>query len=432
MLKSKNFTLGFVLSVLSLFASSLQAQTSVSSPYSAFGLGNLSEVNNIKNRSMGGLSIGTRDYFTVNVNNPASYSAFDSTSFLFEGGVQGHFTSLQTDDMNEKITSGTLSHLLFGFPVMKRWHSSFGLLPFSFVGYNINDYEYKPNIGNTQYAFEGDGGISRFFWGNSFSPAKFLSLGINANYLFGTIDRIQKVTFPDSTHMLSTIVNHKLTINDISWDLGMQVHGKIKNKIDYVVGATYRPQINMNARRTDLIRSYLTEISGVPIILDTILNHQDEAGIVTMPQGYGLGFSLARGYNWQFGLDYIADKWSDYRSFGAGDSLNDSYTIKFGGHIIPNSNSVSYYNRIDYRFGAHYSKTNLTLRNKQINDIGITFGLGLPVKSNLYTGSRSMVNLGIEVGRRGTLENSLIKENYVRVFLGVSIFERWFIKRRYK
>lgn len=381
---------------------------------------------------MGGLSIGTRDYFTVNVDNPASYTAFDSTSFVFEGGVQGHYTNLKTEQISEKIASGSLSHLLFGFPIAKWWRSSFGLLPYSSVGYNINDYNIVPNVGNVQYIYEGDGGLSRFYWGNAIRPWKFLSVGVNADYLFGTIDQVQKITFPDSSNMLSTLINNTLTVKDVSLDFGVQVHGKLNDKLDYVIGGTYRLQTDMKATRSAYVRSYLGEISGVPIVLDTIKYIKDEAGSVILPQGYGIGFSLGQGYNWQVGFDYIADKWSDYKAFGYSDSLSNSQTFKLGGHFIPNANSLSYYNRIDYRFGARILKSNLTLRETQIQDFGITFGMGLPVRSSALRGSRSMINVGIEVGKRGTTANGLIKENYVNVFIGVSIFERWFIKRRYQ
>jgi len=139
----------YLSSVIILITIQTEAQPGLSSPYSNFGLGYLSDGNNIRNKSMGSIGIGTRDCYTINVYNPASYTAFDSTSFVFEGGIVGLYNKLKTNTINEEITTGSISHLLFGFPVTKWWRSSFGLLPFSNIGYNVVDYEYKNNIGNT-------------------------------------------------------------------------------------------------------------------------------------------------------------------------------------------------------------------------------------------------------------------------------------------
>ena len=127
MLKTSTFKLLIAVQVIVLFSIDAFAQSSISSPYSAYGLGYMSNVNNVKNRSMGGLGIAMRDNQTVNIKNPASYSAFDSVSFVFEGGVNGHYVTLKTQDLSESYTSGTMSHLLFGFPVTNWWRSSFGL-----------------------------------------------------------------------------------------------------------------------------------------------------------------------------------------------------------------------------------------------------------------------------------------------------------------
>ena len=159
-----------------------QAQSGLNSPYSGLGPGYISEVNNVKNWTLGGVSIGMRDAFTINVKNPASYSAFDTTSFLFEAGFSGHYMNLKSEDLNQQHTNGSLSHFLFGFPVADWWRSSIGLLPYSSVGYSILNSEISPDIGQIEHLYEGDGGVSRFFWGNSIQPFRNLSIGVNASY----------------------------------------------------------------------------------------------------------------------------------------------------------------------------------------------------------------------------------------------------------
>lgn len=409
------------------------AQTSVSSPYSAYGIGNLSQVTNIRSRSMGGVGLGIRDNFNVNIYNPASYTGFDSTSFVFEGGASGHYITLNTDDLSEKYSGATLSHLLFGFPVMKRWKSSFGMLPYSVMGYDATDFSQPADIGKIQYFFEGSGGITQAFWGNALQLHKNLSLGVNAAYMFGTMDRVQKVTFPDSANMINSVANSAISVNDFHFKFGAQYHALMDSAkgIRLVAGVTYSPQQSLNAKRNNMVRSYLGEISGVPLILDTIHRVENEGGKIVFPQSFGVGFSISRDYRWLIAADYEFGAWENYSSFGESDSLTNSQRFRIGAQITPNPNSFSYVRRIEYRFGGHLGQTYLNLRNKQINGYGITFGVGLPVISNMIRRTRSMVNIGFEVGRRGTVANGLIRENYFNVYIGISIYEWWFFKRRY-
>src|SRR3546814_10259350 len=67
-----------------LFSFGAIAQTSTSSPYSKFGLGELRGDHLPQLRGIGGISAGIRNlgsYFDINVGNPASYSAIHLTTF---------------------------------------------------------------------------------------------------------------------------------------------------------------------------------------------------------------------------------------------------------------------------------------------------------------------------------------------------------------
>jgi hypothetical protein len=417
--------------LITLFAGLLNAQNDISSPYSAFGLGYLSNINSIKNISQGGIGIGTRENSTINITNPASYTAFDTTSFLFEAGITGSYINFKSDDLNEEATSASISHLTFGFPVTRWWKTSLGLLPFSKVGYEVNYDTVMEDIGSTLYTFEGNGGLSKVYWGNAIQPFKFLSIGVNASYLFGTIDRIQNISFPDSIYYVNTKIDNSVTISDIYFDFGIQYFKELKKDIRLVAGATYRPKINLNSKKNYLARTSLGEISNVEFFRDTV-TQSNETGDVIYPGGFGAGFSLAKDGHWLFGLDYKKDNWKDYRSFGRSDSLVNSQLIAVGGQITPDFSSNSYIKRIEYRLGARYFQSYLRLRGNQLNGFGITFGLGLPLRSIAIKGSKSMVNFGVELGKRGTMENGLIQETYTNIYFGVTIYESWFFKTRYK
>lgn len=421
----------FSLIIISTFISQAVAQTGISSPYSSVGVGYLSNVNNLQNKTMGGLGIGTRVPSTINLFNPAALTAIDTNSFVFEGGMVAHYTTLKTDYTSEPVSSAALDHLLFGFPITRWWKSSIGLLPFSTVGYNVDDLSEKENIGSILHSFEGSGGLSKFYWANAFEPIKSISIGVNTSYIFGTTDKIQRVTYPDTAYRLSTKAENSISVGDFYVELGIQYYKELKNDLLLVVGGTFTPKISLNAKGHYLARTYVGEINDVEVYRDTI-NFIEKEGSVIMPMGYGVGFSLAKRDHWLIGADYHFGKWEDFKSFGRSDSLVNSHTLAVGGKYTPDYTSTSYVNRMDYRIGARFSKSYLNLRDTQINNLGITFGIGLPIRSIAVRGSRSKINIGVEAGRRGTIDNGLVQENYLNFYLGVSVNELWFHKRRYQ
>ncbi|REK36505.1 MAG: hypothetical protein DWQ44_01065 [Bacteroidetes bacterium] len=81
---------------------------------------------------------------------------------------------------------------------------------------------------------------------------------------------------------------------------------------------------------------------------------------------------------------------------------------------------------MQYRAGFNYSQTFLQLNESRLNEYGISLGLGLPVKRVGTT-----VHFAAEAGMRGTVDNNLVRENYLRFSLGFTLNDRWFIKPRY-
>jgi hypothetical protein len=46
--------------------------------------------------------------------------------------------------------------------------------------------------------------------------------------------------------------------------------------------------------------------------------------------------------------------------------------------------------------------------------------------------SKTSINLGFEIGQRGTLKQELLKENYFNINFGINILEHWFYKPKYQ
>lgn len=406
----------------------LSAQVRVGSPYSRFGIGDLHRLSNARNLSMGGTSLAMRDKAGINYLNPASYTAFDSLSFVFEGGVIDHYAITKTNDLSAKNNYISLGYLLFGFPVTSWWRASFGLLPFSDIGYNIVDEETLPEAGPVSYLFKGNGGINQFYFGSGFRLHKNLSAGINFSYLFGTLEKNRTVYFSDTSNAFNLRYSDRTNYGDFLPSIGLQYHTKLPKKHFLIIGANYGPQTDLAIKNDQVVETFITGSTGIEFIKDTISNVSNRKGNVTLPGGFGAGFTYGETDHWLATAEVKMQNWENYRYFDLQDSLKNSFQVAAGFSITPDANSISnYWKKVTYRMGMRYGATYLQLRENQLSEIGISFGLGLPLRR-----SQSMLNLGFEYGRRGTTADDLIQENFFRIVLGVSVYERWFQQRRYE
>jgi hypothetical protein len=378
---------------------------------------------------MGGLSIGVSDPTMINPTNPASYGVFDSTSFIFEIGIQGNITGLKTDLQSETSSYVSLSYIMFGFPVTKWWKSSLGMLPYSQIGYNVKVYIPVEGFSNVINEIEGDGGLNQFYWGNAFKISDNLRLGVDAIYLFGQGSRSSKVYFPDSLYIFGTKTNKYTRGGDIIFDYGIQYDLKINESRTLTLGAIYSNNWNLNAKREYIAYTFSGGYDDVVESLqDTIAYDPEEKGTLTIPQRFGAGFSLVEKDRWLIGADFEWQNWENFSAFGVRDSLDNSWRVAVGGQYSPKHTSISSLaKRMYYRMGIRYANSYLSIYNTPINEYGISFGLTIPLKK-----SRTAIDLGFEYGKRGTTDDNLIQENFLNFSVGFSIHENWFHKRKYQ
>ncbi len=410
-----------------LISLTMFSQIRIASPYSRFGVGDLSDNNNAWNMNMGQLGIGLRSPYHVNYTNPASYTAFDSLSFVFEGGFNGEFTTLTSSVQSASRNYASLGNLLFGMPVNKWWKTSIGLVPYSTVGYNVATYDTYPDVGRIARIYAGSGGINRLFWGNAFQPFKNFSIGANISYLFGSMDREATVIFPDSAYNMNIREIYHVTMNDLYFDFGAQFKVKIKNDLSLNLGVVYAPTLSMAAKTDVFAYTFLAGSSGTELRRDTLLNEAGYKGKIIIPTMLGGGFSFDKTDKWMVGVDYKWQNWDKFKAFNVGDSLMNSWQISVGGEIIPKiDNYTNFLARMHYRLGFTYNKTYLKLRGQDINEFDFSAGVGIPLR-----GMKTMLNVGAEYGSRGNISQNLIRENYFKIVVGFSIYERWFVKRKY-
>ncbi|MFA4852414.1 MAG: hypothetical protein WC599_07845, partial [Bacteroidales bacterium] len=184
---------------------------------------------------------------------------------------------------------------------------------------------------------------------------------------------------------------------------------------------------HLSAKQDSLAYRFFPTGNGYESIKDTLINSNNTKGKVVLPQGLGGGITIGKTDSWLVGMDYQLQNWKNYSSFGEKDSLKNSWMVSFGTEFTPKNSAVSgYWKKVHYRAGARYNQTYLQLRNNQLAEYAVSFGFGLPLKR-----SKTVVNLGFELGQRGTTQDNLIKEKFGRFILSLSVYELWFIKRRF-
>ncbi|MFM7017009.1 MAG: hypothetical protein ACKOX3_11850, partial [Bacteroidota bacterium] len=183
--------------ILSLLSGYGFSQNSTLSPYSRFGIGDLTFNGFSYQRGMGGVAIGYINPSTINFNNPASYASDTVTVMEIGANVEGLFSKQST--IHTKGLNADLNALAMAFPIVKnRVGLSFGIIPFSSTGYNIVSSAKLDSVTNVNFIYKGSGGYTKYYLGCGVNLTKSLSLGLNASYLFGNVINQRKEEFSNS------------------------------------------------------------------------------------------------------------------------------------------------------------------------------------------------------------------------------------------
>ena len=408
-----------VLVLFVFYGFSAFAQLGTSSPYSRFGLGDLQGDAFPVFNSLGGGVTALSNSNSVNPSNPASYTSFRANSFLFSTGGLHKTTQIQNSTDKQVANNSAFSHLTIAFPLSSKLGASIGMLPFSNIGYTLNS---RDTLVNADMIYTGDGGLSKIYFGGAYEPFKGFSFGMNASYLFGGLNRRKKLDYDDESFFDSRS-NSSIILKGYYYEFGIMYKKELANEKELSFGLTANNNSSLRTKRTDIVET----ISAVnEIVKDTAVNLV-EWGEVTLPKYISTGLMYRDGEKWLLIADYSMQNWVDYTLLGESDDLSNSMRLSGGLQYTPEFNSVTkYYKRMQYRLGASYSNTPLTLNDTQLKEVSVSFGFGIPVKK-----SRTKYDISLTLGQRGTTDNSLIKEQFVKFGLSVSYDGIWFVKRKY-
>lgn len=400
------------------------AQNNTNSPYTRYGYGDLSDQSFGNSKAMGEIAFGLRDGAQINPLNPASYTAIDSLTFLFEGGVSLQNMNISGSGVKLNAKNSSFDYLAMQFRLHPRIAMSIGLLPFSNVGYSVSDSKVDNGVSQTR-SFTGDGGLHQLYGGIGVKVLKNLSLGVNASYFWGDITRTRTIIYPATSESYSYIQQMGVSISDYKLDFGTQYTLDFNKKHSMTIGAVFSPKHKLNNDYTVTTQVSTTNSNNLDATLE-------------LPNTFGVGFTYNYDKRLTVGADYSLQQWSKTK-FGVNTSddavredFNETYTycnrhkVSVGAEYIPNLMGRSYLSHIKYRLGAYYTTPYYKIGGKEATrEYGVTAGFGLPVPR-----SRSILSISGQFVRISGQESAFVNENIFRVSIGLTFNERWFFKRR--
>ncbi|WP_299213181.1 hypothetical protein [uncultured Dokdonia sp.] len=392
---------------------------STASPYSFYGIGTQQFRGTYENRAMGGMGVYS-DSLHLNLLNPAQLGRLRFVTFTVGGS---HTEETLKDGINEDKTSITsIDYLALSFPVSKKAGVSFGLVPFTSVGYDLNDDD-----GVSTNTFSGRGGVNRVFLSGGYELIKGLYVGATVNYNFGNIQNETLRILEEAE--LGTRERNRSDILGFTFELGAQYDHMITDKLELRSSVKYVPTTEVRSENERQVSSVVSNNLGLLQDLDIIDVPVGDSNF-DFPSSITLGAGLGEPDKWFVGAEYTSQKNSTFtnRGFAIENArFEDASQIRLGGFYIPKYNSVSsYFERVTYRAGFRYEESGIVIGNEDINEFGISFGVGLPAGRRL-----SNINFTFEYGQRGTTNSGLVQEDFLNIGISLSLNDIWFIQSKF-
>lgn len=408
------------------------AQSGTNSPYSQYGLGLLNEQSSGFNRGMNGLGLAFREHNQVNYINPASYSALDSLTFIFDAGLSGQITNFNENGHKINANNADFEYAVAAFRAFKHVGVSFGIVPFTNVGYNYAITDYLNDDRDVAYTntYSGSGGIHQVYFGAGWEFLKGLSVGANISYLWGDIDRSVINSYSDGS--INTLSKYyTASVKSYKLDVGLQYQLALDKKNALAIGLTYGLGHKLGTDPTCNIISTNTMTAVADTASFTVNNGLE------IPISFGAGVMWNHANKLKLGADFSYQQWGSlqypvYRVVNdepryelTDDYYKDRYKVTVGGEFCNDEMSRRFFDRIRFRAGVSYATSYYKINGLDGPDeISASIGFGIPIV-NAYN-NRSVLNISGQWVHSAA--NGLLTENTFRINIGITFNERWFMK----
>ena len=152
------------------------------SVYTRYGIGDLLHSTSARRLAIGELGTALSGSDFLNPLNPASWTELKLTRF--DIGIEYFGDHLTQNDEKAFYNDALFTGFTFGFPIDKGLGISFalGLAPVSELRYEVRESVQDTLLENHQNIYNGDGSISKMFFGVSAKIPIGISLGANLEY----------------------------------------------------------------------------------------------------------------------------------------------------------------------------------------------------------------------------------------------------------
>lgn len=416
-----NFKIITILTLFTFQSGVVLAQNNTSSPYSGFGIGELELSSGGRNTAMGQTGVALRSNLFLNTTNPASLTAIDPQSFLFDMGIHFKYTNLESSSKSVDVNNGNLSWLQMGFPISKKLFGGFSLNPKSSVGYDIYTVKSIDGTSSTYPAiFEGSGGLSEVAGLLAFKLNNHISLGVKTGYIWGNVAQMltQEVTISSTVYTITQ--EDKIRYSGSYFDFGTQVTIPVSSKFTLIWGGVAGISSRLNSTKTTSINKAYGSSTEI------ITSDSKSSSSMKLPIDLGTGISFLYGPKWVVTADYKRSDWENASLDISSRKLSTNNSFRGGLEFSPKNNPNSFKQSARYRLGYRYESGYIKMYNNQIHEQAVTLGLGLPIRKD-----RSYANFSFELGLRGTKDAALVQEKYVKLTASFNLWDKWFIKRQF-
>ena len=365
-------------------------------------------------KAMGGIGAGFRQVNTINLKNPASYSTVDTLTFIADLGLGLQNANFSENDVKINAHNAFVSHITIQYRILPKVGMTLGVMPFSNVGYSFSSTELirRDEDGEitSPNTYSGTGGLRQFMGGLGWRPTRWLSAGVNVSYLTGDINYYVYNRYSSSDIQSRTLM-YTTDIAGLKLDFGVQ-GTVLLGENTLVLGATFTP-----ARKLDG-ETYKTDIHSTS-------KTEEITDAFSLPDFLSAGFT----YKWKnrmIGADVSYQTWSKASFFGEKNGL-DRLSSAVGFMVRPDESSKNLFKRSSYQFGLNYSQPYFKVGdNKGPMQLGVSAGFSVPI--NTSYNSMSWLHISGEYIRVEPMVKGMITENYLRINIGITFMERWFMK----
>lgn len=358
--------------------------------------------------------IGLRDNFNLNNLNPASYTSIEIATQITELGLFVEKDQLSTSEETQRSISGSLTAINMWFRFSKKWASTVGLAPFSVVNYDILSTRNLDRAYDDFVRYNGQGGLTQVYFGNGFQITKNLSLGFNAFYVFGRVEKNETILTGPAAGLS---LQNKTSINRPSIDFGLQYTFFFPEDKSLTLGLTGVNKLRLNTAKS--VRVF--EISG----RDSLYIKQQTIDDYVLPRSIGAGVAFQTTRH-SVAMDLKAKQWSR-ATLDENIDLQNTARFSLAYEYKGNIKSVKYWDFVTLRSGFYLQNNYFTLNGTGFNEWGLTLGAGFPVAEN-----RGMFSVSYNYNRTGTIQNRLIQQTGQVLVLDIVLRDLWGMRRKFE